>query len=147
MSTTAPLPTSTSTATRSRSSPTRSSSADDTDDTDDAYVRIDIGAQSEMTRFVSFTTGQTPRADTAAEVALSGEGSLVAWSNGFNGVGGELGRSIFMTSLLPTVAPARRIDVSRPGGFGSGGGNPAFEPVASATRFPVAAVLPLGRRT
>ena len=82
-------------------------SAGDTDDTDDAYVRTGIGAQSETTRFVSFTTGQTPLADTAAEVALSGEGSLVAWSNGFNGVGSELGRSIFMTSLLPAVAPAR----------------------------------------
>ena len=111
-------------------------SADDADDTDDAYVRTGIGAQSETTRFVSFTTGQTPLADTAAEVALSGDGSLVAWSNGFNGVGSELGRSIFMTSLLPAVAPARELDVSRPGGFGSGGGNPAFEPVASAARFP-----------
>lgn len=111
-------------------------SAGDRDDTDDAYVRLDIGAQAEMTRLVSFTTGQTPLADTAAGVALSGEGSLVAWSNGFNGNGGELGRSVFMTSLLPAVAPARRIDVSRPGGFGSGGGNPAFEPVVSATRFP-----------
>ena len=111
-------------------------SAADTDDTGDAYVRTGIGAQSETTRFVSFTTGQTPLADTAAEVALSGEGSLVAWSNGSRDVGSELGRSIFMTSLLPAVAPARRVDVSRPGGFGSGGGNPAFEPVASASRFP-----------
>ncbi|MGZ4249749.1 MAG: TolB family protein, partial [Solirubrobacteraceae bacterium] len=110
--------------------------AADTDDTDDAYVRTGIGAQSEATRFVSFTTGQTPLADTAAEVALSGEGSLVAWSNGSRDVGSELGRSVFMTSLLPAVAPARRVDVSRPGGFGSGGGNPVFEPVASASRFP-----------
>ena len=70
-------------------------------------------------------------------MAFSGDGSLVAWSNGFNGIGGELGRSIFMASLLPAVAPARKLDVSRPGGFGSGGGNPAFEPVSSATRFPV----------
>ena len=30
--------------------------ADDADSTDDAYVRLDIGAQAEMTRFVSFTT-------------------------------------------------------------------------------------------
>jgi Tol biopolymer transport system component len=112
-------------------------SAGDTDETDDAYVRLDIGAQAEMTRFVSFTTGQTPLADTAAEVALSGDGSAVAWSNGFNGIGQELGRSIFMASLLPAVGPARRIDVSRPSGFGSGAGNPVFEPVSSATRFPV----------
>ncbi len=110
--------------------------AGDADSTDDAYVRTGIGAQSEATRFVSFTTGQTPLADTAAEVTLSGDGSLVAWANGENGVGGELGRSIFTTSLLPAVAPARRVDVSRPGGFGSGGGNPAFEPVASGARFP-----------
>ncbi len=111
--------------------------ADDADGTDDAYVRLDIGAQAEMTRLVSFTTRQTPGADTAAEVALSGDGSVVAWSNGFNGVGGELGRSIFMASLLPAVGPAHELDVSRPGGFGSGGGNPAFEPVSSANRFPV----------
>ena len=111
--------------------------ADDADDTDDAYVRLEIGAQVEMTRLVSFTSRQTPGADTAAEVALSGEGSVVAWSNGFNSVGGELGRSIFMASLLPSVGPARQLDVSRPGGFGSGGGNPAFEPVSGATRFPV----------
>ena len=111
--------------------------ADDTDATADAYVRREIGAQAEMTRFVSFTTRQTPGADTAAEVALSGDGSVVAWSNGFNGNGGQLGRSIFMASLLPAVGPAQELDVSRSDGFGSGGGNPAFEPVSSATRFPV----------
>ena len=111
--------------------------ADDTDATPDAYVRREIGAQAEMTRFVSFTTRQTPGADTAAEVALSGDGSVVAWSNGFDGNGGPLGRSIFMASLLPAVGPAKELDVSRSDGFGSGGGDPAFAPVPSATRFPV----------
>ena len=136
VSTTGRLPTSTSAATPSRSSPARSSSADDTDGTDDAYVRLDIGAQAEQTRFVSFTTNQAQGADTAAEVALSGDGSTAAWSTGSTG-GSDLGRSIFMASLRPDVGTARELDVSRPGGSGSGGGNPAFEPVPSATRFPV----------
>ncbi|HUO75249.1 MAG TPA: hypothetical protein VMU39_31105 [Solirubrobacteraceae bacterium] len=110
--------------------------ADDKDDTDDAYVRTGIGAQTETTRFVSFTTGQTAGADTAAEVTISGDGSLVAWSNGFNSVGSDLGRAIFMAGLLPSVAPAREMDVSRAGIAGVGGGSPAFEPTSSTGQFP-----------
>ena len=111
-------------------------SADDTDDTDDAYVRVDIGAQAEQTRFVSFTTNQARGADSAGDVALSGDGSTAAWSTASNG-GSDLSRSIFMASLRPDVGTARELDVSRPDGSGSGGGNPVFEPVPSATGFPV----------
>jgi len=111
-------------------------SADDMDGSDDAYVRLDIGAQAEQTRFVSFTTNQAQGADTAADVALSGDGSTAAWSTATT-AGGDLGRSIYMASLLPDVGTARQLDVSRPDGSGSGGGNPAFAPVPGANRSPV----------
>jgi Tol biopolymer transport system component len=89
----------------------------------DAYVRTGIGGAGEKTRFVSFTTGQTSSAATdARSVAVSGDGALVAWAS--------TGNSPFMTTLLPSVAPARNIAPPRPGGQGGGFGiEPAFEPV------------------
>lgn len=105
-------------------------SPDDTTGDDDLYVRTGIGSAGETTHLVSFTTGQTAGADTAEEAALSGDGKLAAWSTAEGCCSGQ----IFMASVVPAVTAAQRIDVPRPGGTGSGGGDPVFEPVASGTK-------------
>ena len=122
-------------------------SADDTDDTDDAYVRLDIGAQAERRGLSASRPARRRGADTAGRGGAVGRRLAGGVVQRLQRHRQDLGRSIFMTSLLPDrragagdrrQPPGRVRQRRRESGIRAGG-----------ERHPVpgALVLPLGRRT
>jgi Tol biopolymer transport system component len=92
---------------------------------EDAYVRTGIGGV-EHTVFVSSGTGSSGQ---ASQIALSGDGSRVAWNNGF--------ADIYMSVLSGATAGAPVwMNVMRPGGRSDSASTPVFEPVANAATTP-----------